>query len=351
MSSQSTSSSAAGRVESRRQQTSNPIWDNWPSISIMLPPQGKWPSEPPIPPSISTDSLVTGVSNRQVDQRCFTYCSQTVRGRAQQQEPWCRSVCIRKVFRHEVRRAMTVHELQDAIRAQEREPSKSPERIDPSVAVKYKLPIEGQPNRNRNAGPSSPQDIPNVDAGEDSPSSSRYGRSSSDDHDEDKVRYWEPGWYLWSTTSRWAVQEQMDMLSRDLKWQSDWQRYKDNVNDDYKRRQGRGEDEVEDDGKERVQGPRIRQSFPDLTCASPPLADFRLTDSVSAPLVVKTPGSFLYRRLICCSGTRSRTTWPPPSNSWPSFRGPLPMADRGSCVRKCGKKPRRGNHGRLPIRQ
>jgi len=160
---------------------------------------------------------------------------------------------------------MTVHELQDAIRAHEREPLKSSEKIDPSVAVKYKLPIEGQPSRNRNAGPSSLQDVSNVDADEDSPSSSRPGRSSSDDHDEDKVRYWEPGWYLWSTTSRWAAQEQMDMLSRDLKWQSDWQKYKDNVNDDYKRRQGRGEDEAEDEGKERVQGPRIRQSFPDLT--------------------------------------------------------------------------------------
>jgi len=178
---------------------------------------------------------------------------------------------------------MTVHELQDAIRAQEREPSKSPEKIDASVAVKYKLPIEGQPSRNRNPGPSSLQDVSNVDAGEDSPSPSRSGQLSSDDHDGDKIRYWEPGWYLWSTTSRWAAQEQMDMLSRDLKWQSDWQRYKNTVNDDYKRRQGRGEDEVEDEGKERVQGPRIRQSFPDLTCVTLSLPDTRLVDLVSFP--------------------------------------------------------------------
>jgi len=157
-----------------------------------------------------------------------------------------------------------MHELQDAIRAYEREPSKLMEKIDPSVAVKYKLPVEGQPNRSRNAGPSSLQDVSDVDAGEDSPSPSRHGRSSSND-DEGKVRYWEPGWYLWSTTSRWAAQEQMDMLSRDLKWQSDWQKYKDSVNADYKRRQGRGGDEVDDEGKEGVQGPRIRQSFPDLT--------------------------------------------------------------------------------------
>ena len=141
------------------------------------------------------------------------------------------------------------------------------------------------------------------------------------------------------------------MLSRDLKWQSDWQKYKNNVNDDYKRRQGRGEDEVEDEGKERVQGPRIRHSFPDLTCAPLSSPDFRLADFVSIPLVVKTPGSFLCRRLTCCSETQSGTTWPPHLSSWPSFRGLLTMADRGSCARECGKKPRRGNHGQLPIRQ
>jgi hypothetical protein len=157
---------------------------------------------------------------------------------------------------------MSTPELHDAIRAYEKEPTK---KFDPTVAVKHKLPIEGQPRRNRNTGPSSLQDVSDVDADEDSPSPSRGGWSSSNGDDEDKVRYWEPGWYLWSTTSRWAVQEQMDMMSRDLKWQSDWQKYKDNVNDDYKRRQEK--DEVDDDDKERVQGPRIRQSFPDLTCA------------------------------------------------------------------------------------
>ena len=157
-----------------------------------------------------------------------------------------------------------MHEVQDAIRAYEREHSEFPEKIDASVAAKYQLPVEGQPRRSRNSGPSSLQEVSNVDADDDSPSPSRYGSSSSGSDDEDKARYWEPGWYLWSTTSRWAAQEQMDMMSRDLKWQSDWQKYKDNVNDDYRRRQAKGEDEIEDEGKERVQGPRIRQSFPDL---------------------------------------------------------------------------------------
>ena len=159
-----------------------------------------------------------------------------------------------------------MHEIDDAIRTYEREHSKPPEKIDGSVAVKYKLPVEGQPKRSRNFGPSSLQDVSSVDADGDSPSTSQHG-SSSGDSDEDKVRYWEPGWYLWSTTSRWAAQEQMDMMSRDLKWQSDWQKYKDNVNDDYRRRQGKAGDGGDGGGEEGIQGPRIRQSFPDLTCA------------------------------------------------------------------------------------
>lgn len=161
-----------------------------------------------------------------------------------------------------------MHELQDAIRTYERENPRFPGKIDASVPVKYKLPIEGQPKQSRNAGPSSLQDVSDVGTDEDSPSTSRHGWTSSSDSDEDKARYWEPGWYLWSTTSRWAAQEQMDMMSRDLKWQSGWQKYKDDVNDDYRKRHGKGEDELEDGGKERVQSPRIRQSFPDLTCVS-----------------------------------------------------------------------------------
>jgi len=160
---------------------------------------------------------------------------------------------------------MTMHELQDAIRTYEREHSKLPEKIDASVPVKYKLPVEGQPRQSRNVGPSSLQDVSDMDADEDSPSSSRHGSTSLGDNDEGKVRYWEPGWYLWSTTSRWAAQEQMDMMSRDLKWQAEWQKYKDTVNEDYRRRQTKGENEMDDEGKERVQGPRMRQSFPDLT--------------------------------------------------------------------------------------
>ena len=168
-------------------------------------------------------------------------------------------------------------ELKDAIRTYEKEHSRLPDKIEASVPVKYKLPVEGQPARSRKAGPSSLQDVSGVDADEDSPSTLRQGWSSSDTSDEDKVRYWEPGWYLWSTTSRWATQEQMDMMSKDLKWQSDWQKYKGQVNDDYKKRQGRAEAEVDDEGKERVRGPRMRQSFPDLTCVQLSLLYVRMS--------------------------------------------------------------------------
>ena len=57
MSSSPASSSTAKSAERSRQRVSNPIWEHWPSISIMLPPQGKWPSEPQITPSFRLTML------------------------------------------------------------------------------------------------------------------------------------------------------------------------------------------------------------------------------------------------------------------------------------------------------
>ncbi|KAI0688982.1 hypothetical protein BC835DRAFT_1283921, partial [Cytidiella melzeri] len=35
-------------------------------------------------------------------ERCFTYCSQSLSGRMHKQEPWCRTVCLRRVFKTEI---------------------------------------------------------------------------------------------------------------------------------------------------------------------------------------------------------------------------------------------------------
>lgn len=70
---------------------------------------------------------------------------------------------------------------------------------------KIPLPPEGQP------GPEAVQDALN----EFNPS----GRSP-----EERVRYWKEGWYLWMSSSRWAIQEKLDLMMRDLGWQASWVR-------------------------------------------------------------------------------------------------------------------------------
>jgi hypothetical protein len=163
-----------------------------------------------------------------------------------QQEPSCRSVCLRKVFRHEVRRAMSMHELQMAIRKHDREHGQIPFKLDPHVEVKHPLPPEGQRTKQE------PRSMSLQDVTDDIMVDGTSSSSSS--RDEDQVRNWEPGWYLWSTKNRWAVQEHIDMMRRDLKSQEEWLKYKNEVNRKLKMH------EPLDDQLLR------RNSYPDITC-------------------------------------------------------------------------------------
>ncbi|KAG1794094.1 uncharacterized protein HD556DRAFT_1370855 [Suillus plorans] len=144
-------------------------------------------------PSISVTRHPSGKFSPQTDERCFSYCSQTTRGRTEGREPTCRSVCFRRVFAHEVRTAIA-HD--DALKEKAAQKEYG-----------YPLPPEGQPNVDNLSTPKS-----------------------------DDIRYWEEGWYLWTSRSRWATQERLDLMMWDLDHQDHWQRHKDEVQkqwDDY----------------------------------------------------------------------------------------------------------------------
>ncbi|KAH7906809.1 hypothetical protein BJ138DRAFT_1071245 [Hygrophoropsis aurantiaca] len=108
-----------------------------------------------------------------IDEHCLTYCVQTVNGRLQNQEPSCRSLCIRRIFAHEVKKTLAAHD--------QSQKSKS-----------FPLPTEGQ-------------DIKNL-------------------HNTEDIRHWEEGWYLWTSWSVAAAQEKMELMKRDLARQDRWQR-------------------------------------------------------------------------------------------------------------------------------
>ncbi|OCB85814.1 hypothetical protein A7U60_g7166 [Sanghuangporus baumii] len=173
-----------------------------------------------------------GKYSPKVDERCFTWCSQTARGRTDGQDAWCRSLCIRRVFEHEVRQ-LTSHFSHDAAhhsRLSTPETSKATtsasENNRKSPELKYPLPPEGQ-RKLFNFGVDDESD----DDGDNSPSS-RYPSATTNSNSKGKekqgreVKYWEEGWYVWMTKNRWAAQEKMDLMMLDLEKQAHWQKVK-----------------------------------------------------------------------------------------------------------------------------
>jgi len=130
-----------------------------PLISLSRPPPGKAPDK--------------------MDEMCLTYSLQTARGRSQNDDPKTYSICLRKVYPHEV----TDYLLGKGWRTQQ--------------TNNIPLPPEGQPVQERYL---------------DEP-------ETSTKPDEDETRYWEQGWYLWTTSSNKNAVEKLLLMSRSLKFQ------------------------------------------------------------------------------------------------------------------------------------
>lgn len=140
------------------------------------------------------------------DERCFTYCSQSASGRTQRQEPWCRSICIRRVFAHEVRKSLlnAEHTMDNLVNKPH--PKQAIRATPTPETVKYPLPPEGQRADEVYEG---------------------FGQSDGGERYEQKIRekdakYWEEGWYIWYSKSRWAAQEKVDLMMHDLPTQVGW---------------------------------------------------------------------------------------------------------------------------------
>ncbi|KZT00530.1 uncharacterized protein LAESUDRAFT_764523 [Laetiporus sulphureus 93-53] len=159
-------------------------WSQFPSIKIVRQPKGRY--------------------SPQVDERCVTYCSQTVRGRAEQREPSCRTICIRHVFAHEVSRVIAAHDGQRS-----------------TATIKYPLPPEGQ----------HAPGVIDLITGE-TPEHDGHGA-----HREEK--HWDEGYYLWFSKSRWAAQERIDLMMNDLERQTEWERYKQRMTEEWEHQQQR----------------------------------------------------------------------------------------------------------------
>lgn len=179
MSSSSEPNSAPQQQQQHRMR--KPPFADWPTIKILTPPQGKW-SVTCIYDLIHKRSLV-GRFSPKYDEWCFTYCSQTVSGRIHGREPNCRSLCIRKVFPHEIKNILSF---------------KRHEAVGVDGKAKYPLPSEGQSdNLPRLLG-----GTPKEDSHQNAPSTS--------------TRYWDEGWYLWTGNGRWVGQQKTEQMMLDL---------------------------------------------------------------------------------------------------------------------------------------
>jgi hypothetical protein len=73
------------------------------------------------------------------------------------------------------------------------------------------------------------------------------GKKLESDRYERKLRekdgkYYQPGWYVWYSKSRWAVQEKIELMTYDLAVHSNWYKHAAKLWDDWDRQRGAKQD-------------------------------------------------------------------------------------------------------------
>jgi hypothetical protein len=92
-------------------------------------------------------------------------------------EPSCHSICLRRVFAHEVKNVLSYNRHAN---------------VGPDGKAKYLLPAEGQPNN-------LPRILGGVASGEDDVEAAKKPVGPT--------KYWDEGWYLWTGNTRKAMHE------------------------------------------------------------------------------------------------------------------------------------------------
>ncbi|KAI0687940.1 hypothetical protein C8T65DRAFT_675358 [Cerioporus squamosus] len=150
--------------------------------------------------------------------------------------PRCRTICLRRVFKHEVERVLAHHRTQTLKHVPGKKPVLEVKDEVETVPMKHPLPPEGQRYSGWLAmllgdrfGHGSGSGNGALGSGDD------HNHEHEQAHTQRETKHWQEGWYLWWSTSRWAVQEKLDLMRKDLEGQSEWQRFKDKRNDEWAR--------------------------------------------------------------------------------------------------------------------
>ncbi|KAG6866383.1 hypothetical protein C0991_004666 [Blastosporella zonata] len=172
-----------------------PPFASWPTIKILSPPKGRF--------------------SPKTDEWCLTYCTQSINGRFHGNEPICRSMCIRRVFAHEIKNLIAF---------------KTHRNIGQDGKAMYPLPFEGQPaNVPRWLGGKPPREEDTED--DELPQVKQPPQP---------IKYWDEGWYLWTSQNRFAIHDKLESMRHDLGRQQQtvkqqeerrevWQEYQDHL--------------------------------------------------------------------------------------------------------------------------
>ncbi|KAJ3831821.1 hypothetical protein F5878DRAFT_729561 [Lentinula raphanica] len=202
----STSSSSSSPANQQQTQSRGPAFSKWPTVKIFMPPQGRF--------------------SPKRDEWCLTYCTQSITGRIHAVQPSCTTLCIRKVFEHEVKNVTGFKRHDMSVMGEDDDGDTDATRTDGSDGKKvvrkkaiYSLPPEGQPDH-----------VPKVLGGaRTAPDPSASPSTSTTSESESlsslpatvptpiiKTRSWSPGYYLFTSTTIYGTFEHLASMSRDL---------------------------------------------------------------------------------------------------------------------------------------
>jgi hypothetical protein len=164
-----------------------------PRPRVQPPPSSQKAPEPSFVDRIASILIPTGHFSPATSERCITYCSQSHFGRAHGNEPKCYTLCLRRIFNHEVNRVLTNVEYGPTIKS-------------PTVSADIPLPQEANTTLGQYISDSPGTEVPG------GPTS----HATTPGHPENSQRHWQEGYYVWLSRSRQAASEHMSHMKRDL---------------------------------------------------------------------------------------------------------------------------------------